>query len=642
MKPVFLVLFLMALLLLHCQSDATRFILEVKTDAKPDAEPGKLGTDGKPVTASGAKVLDAKDVRKMKIDVITKRIIVDQSGNGNFITIQKAIDSVPSRNAAWTRIHVKAGIYNEKVNIPQDKPRILLEGESRRNTIIQFGDGGDSIQSSTFSLSAEEVVVMDITFQNTHNLKPGNPLTWAPAALINADKAAFYRCGFISLQDTLTDSQGRHYFESCYIEGALDFIWGNGRSIYQNCILNVTASLLGRGQTAYITSQGRDSSIDASGFVFKYCLVLGTGPAYLGRAYKKHARVLFYRTKMSNIIAPKGWSAWNYAALFLKISIAIDCDGGSRFASTIVADKSGHGQFQTVQSAINSIPPNNNRWIKLQIKPGVYKEKVNISRNKPCIFLEGQDPSVTIITFDAHQRTDLSTTFTFAADNIVAKGITFKNSFNHPWLLKRLASNKVLVPGVTQAVAARILGDKSAFFWCRFLGLQDTLWSARGRHYFSSCYIEGGVDFIFGNGQSFFEDCSINVTGGAFESQIGKGYITAQGRESPNDPSGFVFKRGRIFGTLKHYLGRAWGPYARVIFHHTTFDSEVVPLGWFAWLYPGKKQNFMYAEVNCQGPGSDTSGRVPWEKKLNPSQVQQFSRSSFIDHDGWIDKLPLS
>lgn len=175
-------------------------------------------------------------------------------------------------------------LSSEKLKIPRDKPRILLGGESRRSTVVQFGDGGTSIESSTFSLDAEEFLAMDITFkvnqlktfckfvlefklihfhpnlvpktftitwantkglnkfsssywhffwQNTHNLQPGNPITWAPAALINADKAAFYRCGFIGVQDTLTDSQGRHYFENCYIEGAMDFIWGNGRSIYQ-------------------------------------------------------------------------------------------------------------------------------------------------------------------------------------------------------------------------------------------------------------------------------------------------------------------------------------------------------------------------------------------------------------------------
>lgn len=58
-------------------------------------------------------------------------------------------------------------------------------------------------------------------------------VTWAPAALIQGDKAAFYRCSFLSLQDTLTDWKGRHLFDTCYIEGAIDFIWGGGQSIYQ-------------------------------------------------------------------------------------------------------------------------------------------------------------------------------------------------------------------------------------------------------------------------------------------------------------------------------------------------------------------------------------------------------------------------
>ena len=61
----------------------------------------------------------------------------------------------------------------------------------------------------------------------------GEKITWAPAALVNADKASFYECGFVGIQDTLTDLQGRHYFYNCYIEGAVDFIWGFGQSLYQ-------------------------------------------------------------------------------------------------------------------------------------------------------------------------------------------------------------------------------------------------------------------------------------------------------------------------------------------------------------------------------------------------------------------------
>lgn len=60
----------------------------------------------------------------------------------------------------------------------------------------------------------------------------GHKILWAPAALIMGDEASFYRCGFASVQDTLSDFQGRHYYESCYIEGAVDFIWGNGQSYF--------------------------------------------------------------------------------------------------------------------------------------------------------------------------------------------------------------------------------------------------------------------------------------------------------------------------------------------------------------------------------------------------------------------------
>ncbi|GMJ11746.1 hypothetical protein like AT5G26810 [Hibiscus trionum] len=325
------------------------------------------------------------------------------------------------------------------------------------------------------------------------------------------------------------------------------------------------------------------------------------------------------------------------------VDAAADCtgSGGSGIVSTIVVDKSGRGNFTTVQSAIDSIPSRNNQWIKVQINPGVYVEKVNIPIDKPCIVLQGQDRNEVTITYNEHDQTDKSATFTSMADNLVAKGITFQNSFNHPLLLK-LALIYGEVPGVVPAVAARILGDKSAFFECGFLGVQDTLWDALGRHYFSKCHIEGATDFIFGVGQSFYEDCSINVTACDLSSQLQYGYITAQGRQSSNDPSGFVFKGGVIFGTVRPYLGRAWGPYSRVIFQETTMNSDVIPEGWDSWKFPGQEANFLYAEVDCKGPGADTSKRVPWEKKLNPEQMQQFSLSSFINQDGWINRLPIN
>lgn len=50
-----------------------------------------------------------KKVGKKKLPYQT--FIVDQSGQGNFTTIQAAIDAVPSNNKDWICIKIKAGTY---------------------------------------------------------------------------------------------------------------------------------------------------------------------------------------------------------------------------------------------------------------------------------------------------------------------------------------------------------------------------------------------------------------------------------------------------------------------------------------------------------------------------------------------------
>ncbi|WVY90067.1 hypothetical protein V8G54_035581 [Vigna mungo] len=191
---------------------------------------------------------------------------------------------------------------------------------------------------------------------------------------------------------------------------------------------------------------------------------------------------------------------------------------------------------------------------------------------------------------------------------------------------------------IEPANAARLHGDKYFFYNCSFLGYQDTLYDQYGRHYFKDCYIEGEVDFIYGSGQSYYENCKINVLGRFPDSA---GFVTAQGRSSSDDPDGFVFEGGFLGGNGKVNLGRAWQPYSRVIFHNTYFSDIVTPQGWSAWHYAGNESGITYVEVDCGGPGADTSNRVSWMKNLNTSEIEQFSLSSFINKDGWVDNLPI-
>jgi hypothetical protein len=62
----------------------------------------------------------------------------------------------------------------------------------------------------------------------------------ATALYISGDMGAFYGCGFLGAQDTLYDHNGRHYFEQCYIQGSIDFIYGDGKSLYK--VRNLTIS----------------------------------------------------------------------------------------------------------------------------------------------------------------------------------------------------------------------------------------------------------------------------------------------------------------------------------------------------------------------------------------------------------------
>ncbi|OIW08077.1 hypothetical protein TanjilG_21057 [Lupinus angustifolius] len=275
-------------------------------------------------------------------------------------------------------------------------------------------------------------------------------------------------------------------------------------------------------------------------------------------------------------------SLFLFISFSFRLSETTDC-GGNSIASTITVNQCGcEGGFKSIQQAIDSIKSNNDQWVKIHIDAGTYTEEIEIPSEKPCLILEGEGSENTIIQYNDHQteKKNWRPTFHSNPPNVIVLGITFKNTFN------------LGVPShnFTQALAAGIFGDKSVFYKCSFVGFQDTLLDSNGRHYFKDCFIQGEVDFIFGSGQSYYEDCIINVTGRNNSSL--KGYITAQSRSSENDPSGFIFKGGSIIGNGDAYLGRAYGPYSRVIFYGTYFSSLVAPEGWYPWDYKGHEYVF--------------------------------------------------
>ncbi|KAH6757273.1 Pectin lyase-like superfamily protein [Perilla frutescens var. hirtella] len=297
---------------------------------------------------------------------------------------------------------------------------------------------------------------------------------------------------------------------------------------------------------------------------------------------------------------------------------------------TITVDPSGGGNFTSIQSAIYSVPQFSRNWTCIRVKQGVYRERVYIPFDRPFIYLAGAGQRKTYVVSDGHDPIDSTSTFTTRAENIIVKGISFNNSYNYP----PIGSNN----SMKAAAAAKIEGDKSAFYDCGFFGLQDTLWDFNGRHYFKQCTIEGAVDFIFGSGQSIYEKCVISVVAEALHG--GAGYITAQGRGDPKERNGFVFKECNIIGNGKTYLGRPWRKYARVIFYQTSMSDIIVPLGWDAWYNAGGYEGKLtFEEIDCKGLGAKRSGRVKWaNKRLSRRELQRLISLSYVNGGGggWL------
>ncbi|KMZ63546.1 pectin methylesterase, family CE8 [Zostera marina] len=295
-------------------------------------------------------------------------------------------------------------------------------------------------------------------------------------------------------------------------------------------------------------------------------------------------------------------------------------------SKAIIVDTTGNGHVTSIQKAIEQVPEGNSEWIIIHVRAATYREKITIPENKPFIFMRGNGKGKTHLVWNESSTSNTdSATLTVDADNFVAFGISFKNDAP-----TGVANNKM-----DKSVAAVVNSDKAAFYHCAFYSSHNTLFDSKGRHYYESCYIQGSSDFIFGRAQSIFEGCEIFVVGDRRNRMHSS--VTAQNRPTEEDESGFVFKRCRIYGAGGIYLGRAKGPFSRVIFSKTYFSMTVLPQGWTDWGYNGTKQQVVYGEYDCYGPGSDRSNRVLYGKEFTKEQADHFTTDvKFINGEEWL------
>jgi PKD repeat protein len=215
---------------------------------------------------------------------IPSNLMVAFDGNGDFCTVQGALDSLPNGNTTYTLVNIRNGTYTEIVST-RNKNNVTFRGQSRSGTVVGYTNNNNNNGSTHFRMAfkvySNDIAIENMTLVNT-TPQGGSQ---AEALMIESGAARFimYNADLNSRQDTilanLNSSQG--YFFKSLIRGNFDYIWGGGNLFFTNCEMrtiptassyNLTAPRTDNGPTppGWLGPDGRYAS---NGFSIVDCLL---------------------------------------------------------------------------------------------------------------------------------------------------------------------------------------------------------------------------------------------------------------------------------------------------------------------------------------------------------------------------------
>ncbi|KAI5349411.1 PREDICTED: pectinesterase [Prunus dulcis] len=244
-------------------------------------------------------------------------VVVAQDGTGKYKTIKEALKEVPKKSNETFVIYIKEGVYKEQIIIDRQMTNVFMIGDGPTKTKISGSknkaDGTATMHTATFAAVGDYFVAKDIRFENT----AGHIKHQAVALRVQSDFSIFYNCHMDAYQDTLYTQTYRQYYRDCTITGTVDFIFGDGVALFQNCKMLVRKP--GDSQSCMVTAQGRTDKNEITAIVLQNCTITGEpeymavkdkNKAYLGRPWKDFARVVVMNSQIDEAIQPEGWTEW--------------------------------------------------------------------------------------------------------------------------------------------------------------------------------------------------------------------------------------------------------------------------------------------------------------------------------------------
>ena len=271
--------------------------------------------------------------------------------------------------------------------------------------------------------------------------------------------------------------------------------------------------------------------------------------------------------------------------------IAIDYAAGSPAATSHTVTVGPNGQYRTIQAALDANDSSETDRLVLKITPGDYREKITVT--KPGVTFANADVTakraVTIRasyyssnTFDAdgkfvpQDEFDLGTnkcatvTIGAGATGFSAYGITFQNDYN---VVDHTAAGEQ-----TPAVALNTQADKVYLKNSRIIGRQDTLYvqGAGNRVYVDGGYIEGTVDFVFGDANAYFAGTELHMA----KLSLGRPWQTFAQYTQVRKGDGSSYVTGVDLGTKNSaYTDTS----SAVTYLDSTMSSKITKNRWNVW-----------------------------------------------------------
>ncbi len=178
-------------------------------------------------------------IRILYAENLPHNIVVAKDGTGNFASVSEAIESLPMYCYERVTIFIKNGTYNEKIKI--DRDYVTLIGEDRDSTRIEFNQlredwnkNRDDIGPAVVNIFADNIIIKNLTIENTQpQIGPHAFAIYGTGTrtILQNCKVLSKGGDTVSLWDYKT---GMYYHDSCYFQGAVDFVCPRGWCFISN------------------------------------------------------------------------------------------------------------------------------------------------------------------------------------------------------------------------------------------------------------------------------------------------------------------------------------------------------------------------------------------------------------------------